>query len=268
VRLRIPEYVLPHSPAFMAIYEAAMAEQPASPIIGASRTVPGTVNAAMVSYYGSTAFAALAKSTRGSRRAILECFRNDHGDKRAALMHTQALQNILNSKTAIVQRNWRKALRGLIDHCLSLGMIKADPLAAVKLAKVGKSAGFHTWTEDEITQFKERHASGTKARLAMEMLLQTGHARADVVRMGRQHVRNGTLSMRRQKTAVQFDIPVLPDLIAELALHPKTDQLAFLATENGKPFSAAGFGNKFREWCDQANLHHCAAHGLRKFATP
>ena len=82
--------------------------------------------------------------------------------------------------------------------------------------------------------------------------------------MGRQHVRNGTLSMRRQKTKVQFDIPVLPDLIAELALHPKGEQLAFLTTEAGKPFSAAGFGNKFRTWCDEANLHHCTAHGLRK----
>ena len=24
------------------------------------------------------------------------------------------------------------------------------------------------------------------------------------------------------------------------------------------------FGNKFRVWCDQAGLHHCAAHGQRK----
>jgi integrase len=84
--------------------------------------------------------------------------------------------------------------------------------------------------------------------------------------MGRQHVRNGTLSMRRQKTKVQFDIPLLPDLLAELALHPRTDQLAFLTTDNGKPFSAAGFGNKFRTWCDDAELPHCSAHGLRKAA--
>jgi integrase len=30
------------------------------------------------------------------------------------------------------------------------------------------------------------------------------------------------------------------------------------------PFTPAGFGNAMRDWCDQANLHHCAAHGLRK----
>src|SRR5260370_37889301 len=205
-------------------------------IIGASRTVQGTVNAALVSYYGSTAFTdGLAKSTQGTRRAILERFRNDHGDKRIALMHAVALQNILNGKTAIVQRNWRKALRGFVDHCLSLGMMKVDPLAAVKLAKTGKSSGFHTWTEDEIIENRKRHAPATKAKLALELLVQTGHARADIVRMGRQHVRNGTLSMRRQKTKEQFDIPLLRYLIAKLALPPKGEQLAFLTTEARKP---------------------------------
>ena len=97
----------------------------------------------------------------------------------------------------------------------------------------------------------------------MELLLQTGHARADVVRMGPQHVRSGTLSMRRQKTNVQFDIPLLPDLITEINLHPK-NSLAFLISERSKPFTAASFGNKFRSWCNEAGLKHCAAHGLRK----
>jgi integrase len=26
----------------------------------------------------------------------------------------------------------------------------------------------------------------------------------------------------------------------------------------------SGFGNKFRDWCDEADLPHCTAHGLRK----
>ena len=32
----------------------------------------------------------------------------------------------------------------------------------------------------------------------------------------------------------------------------------------GRPFTDAGFGNKFRDWCDQTDLPHCSAHGLRK----
>ncbi|MFL5524038.1 MAG: tyrosine-type recombinase/integrase [Gemmatimonadaceae bacterium] len=72
--------------------------------------------------------------------------------------------------------------------------------------------------------------------------------------------------MRRQKTGVPFDIPLLPELLAELELHPKTEQLAFLTTSKGEPFTAAGFGNWFRERCDEAGLPHCSAHGLRKAA--
>ena len=47
----------------------------------------------------------------------------------------------------------------------------------------------------------------------------TGHARSDVVRMGDHYVRNGRLSMSRQKTGTEFSIQLLPELVAELALH-------------------------------------------------
>jgi len=36
--------------------------------------------------------------------------------------------------------------------------------------------------------------------------------------------------------------------------------------EYGKPFTANGFGNKMREWCDAAGLPQCSSHGLRKAA--
>lgn len=252
----------PGSPDFMAEYDAASVGEPKS-TLGASRTVPGTVNAALVSYYQSTAFNALAKSTQQNRRAILEQFRSDHGNKRTALMHSQALQNTINDKTPAAQRNFVKAIRGFVDHCLPLGMIKVDPLAGLKLAKSKRTGGFHTWSKEEIEKYKARHAPGTKARLALELLLNTGHARSDITRMGRQHIKSGLLSMRRQKTNVQFDIPLLPDLVAELNRHSKTDQLAFLTTEHGNPFTPAGFGNWFAERCIEAGVPG-RAHGLRK----
>ena len=39
---------------------------------------------------------------------------------------------------------------------------------------------------------------------------------------------------------------------------------AYLVTQFGKAFTAKGFGNKVREWCDQAGLPECTSHGLRK----
>jgi integrase len=178
-------------------------------------------------------------------------------------MHTQALQIIVNGRTPAAQRNFMKAMRPFIDHCLLMNFISADPLIGIKLAEMKKACGHHTWTEDEIAQYEARHPAGTRARLAITILLQTGHARSDVVRMGRQHIKSGKLSMRRQKTNVAFDIPVLPELVAELELHSKTERLAFLVTEHGKPFTAAGFGNWFADRCIEAGVPG-RAHGLRK----
>jgi integrase len=60
-------------------------------------------------------------------------------------------------------------------------------------------------------------------------------------------------------------IPIAPELECTLALVPRKN-LTFLLTERGAPFTAAGFGNWFRDRCDEAGLPQCSAHGLRKLA--
>jgi integrase len=198
--------------------------------------------------------------------AKLERFREEHGEKRIALLHKKALQAILNKKSPAAASNWRKALRGFIDHTMSLDMLTVDPLAGVKLVSV-KSDGHHPWEPEECSQFEAHHPIGTRARLAYELLLQIGQSRCDVIRLGRQHVRNGTLSQRRQKTKVAFDVPVMPTLQDAIDAMPANDHLTFLVTAHGKPFTAAGFGNWFRDRCDEAGLpKRCTSHGLRKAA--
>jgi integrase len=84
--------------------------------------------------------------------------------------------------------------------------------------------------------------------------------------MGRQHIREGYLTYRQRKTKTTVEIPVHPALNASIEAC-RNEHLTFLVTEYGKPFSAAGFGNWFRELCNQANLPaSCSAHGLRKAA--
>jgi integrase len=61
-------------------------------------------------------------------------------------------------------------------------------------------------------------------------------------------------------------IPLHPALAAIIEATP-SNHLTFLTTSFGKPFTAPGFGNWFRERCNEANLpRHCAAHWLRKAA--
>ena len=140
-----------------------------------------------------------------------------------------------------------------------------NPTTGIKRIK-NKTDGFHTWTEEEIAQFEAHHPIGSKARLALGLLLYTAQRRSDVVRMGRQHVRGGVVHVRQQKTGAMLAIPMHPDLATIIDATPN-DHLTYLTTSFGKPFTAAGFGNYFRECCNGAGLpKHCAAHGLRKAA--
>jgi integrase len=264
-KVRLPG--LPWSPEFMAAREAALKGDWTKQESAAKRVVAGTVNAAIVSYYQTSAFTTgLAEVTQKNRRAILERFREEHGDKRIALMHKKALQTILDKKSPAAALSWRKALRGLIDHAMSLDMLATDPLAGVKLVPI-TSKGHHTWEPEECARFEAHHALGTRERLAYELLLQVGHSRCDIIRMGRQHVRDGVLSLQRQKTKVAFDVPVMPMLQAAIDAMPPGDHLIFLVTAYGKPFTAAGFGNWFRDICNAAGLpKRCTSHGLRKAA--
>jgi len=261
---------LPWSPAFMAALESASDELPSDPRQIVNRApVAGTVNSALVGYYDSTAFKALGKTTRQNRRAILErLIRSEHGDKRTITMHAKAVQAIASRLKPNVQRNFRRAMQHFVRYyCLPLGLMTANPIAGLELTPQPKSKGFHAWTDAEIDQYRAKHKPGTKARLALEVLLQTGHARSDVVRMGDQYIRNGRLSMARQKTGTEFSIRLLPELVAELALHQQTGavrSMLWLTSEHGKPFgSAATFGNWFAKRCREAGVPG-RAHGLRK----
>src|SRR5262245_36454728 len=160
--------------------------------------------------------------------------------------------------------NLRKVLRAMMRHAIEIGLRADDPTRDVRAIRV-KSDGFHSWNDDEIAQFEKRHPTGTPARLALALLLYTGQRRSDVVRMGPQHIRNGVLGVRQQKTGFELAIPVHSTLAAVIAETP-TCHLTFLTNQFGRPFTAGYFGQWFREQCDMAGLRHCSAHGLRKAA--
>jgi hypothetical protein len=122
---RVPLPGLPWSPQFMEAYQAALEAAPRLEL-GASRTMPGTVNNAIILYVQSTAFDALAPSTRAMRRAVLERFRAAHGDKRLAMMRSEHLSGILNTLKPSAQRNMLKTLRGLLAFAVEHKMIAAD----------------------------------------------------------------------------------------------------------------------------------------------
>jgi integrase len=201
----------------MDAYAAAMNN--ALPVtIGIRRTRPGTVEEAVARYLGSAAFANLAGSTQAMRRAILERFRVEHGEKRIGKLLPEHVARLIGRLRPHAQRNMIKTLRALMEFSLTEGLITADPTIGVKLTKAKDTGGFPTWPVECIDRYRATHALGTRARLALELLYGTMQRRGDIVKLGRQHVQNGgILSLRQQKTGVDVDIPILPELQAAIA---------------------------------------------------
>jgi integrase len=260
-RIRLPG--LPGSAEFNRAYEGAI-HGPVL-VVGAKRTKPGTLHAAVAGYFTSLEFRTLKPGTQHQRRAILLRFDAAHGDKPIALLPPEFLHHMLKSMKPFQARNWLKAIRGLMAFCVAEKFIAADPTRDIKLAKA-KSAGFHTWTEDDIAAFESHHPIGGKARLALALLLYTAQRRGDVIRMGRQHIRDGVLHVKQEKTGVELDIPVHSDLKAIIDATP-SEHLTFIVGERGRPMTPTFFSRWFRAQCDDASLPKCCkAHGLRKAA--
>src|SRR6516162_3119584 len=168
---------LPWSPSFMAAYEAAMSGPRTA--IGAGRIKPGSVAAVVAEYLDSqTFFTSKSAGTQRMRRGILERFRAAYGDRPMALLPPEWH----------AARSWRATLRSLCQFALKRRYRRDDPTANIKLRAI-KGDGFHCWTDAEIAQFEAHHSIGTKPRLALALLLYTTQRRSDVVRMGRQHIR-------------------------------------------------------------------------------
>jgi integrase len=252
--------------------------------IGATRTKPGTIDALIVDYLKSDAFTkALAPETQRMRRNILDRFRTDHGAKRVVTLERRHVAKLLERRPPYAQKNWLKALRGLMIFAIGETYRADDPTAGLKTAKAAvRSKGHMTWGSAQIAAYRERHAVGTTARLAIELLLNVAARRGDAHQLGVQHIKHGKLEWRPGKTLRStgkvLSIRILPELQTALdAMPPKDGALAFLLNDYGKPFaSAAAFGNKFADWCKRAALEPvmCAdgrlrsyrAHGLRKAA--
>jgi integrase len=286
----------PGSPEFMDAYHTLLASSGgALPVIGASRITAGTIEALVVSYLKSDAFTkALSPSSQTFRRPILDHFREcqtpsgrRYGDNRLKTMLRQDIVAVLEGKTPDVQRNCLKTIRGLIAFGIAKGECTSDPSAGIKPTRGAKSTGHMTWKPPQIAQYRKRHAVGTMARLALELMLNVAARREYAHKLGRQHMafdaehRLWKLTWRPSKTlrttGRTLTIPILPDLQTALDAMPKGDALSFLTTGRGQPFaSAASFGNQFADWCIEADLkpvlcddgkvRNFRAHGLRKAA--
>lgn len=263
------------TPAFLARYDELL-RAPAQKV-SPKRIEKGTLGWLARQYETSAAFSDLDPSTQKTRIRLMghmleepvrpgsvEMFK----DYPLAKFRLASLEVLRDRKRKLpgAANDRVKALRALFKWAKAARHIGQDIARDLTKQRV-VSEGHHTWTLEEIEQYQARHPLGTKANLALRLMLYTGARRSDACRLGRPHMRAGTLRWtahkNRNRHPVTIEIPVLEPLREALAACP-TGDLVFLITEYGQPFTAAGFGNWFKDRCREAGLDHCSAHGLRK----
>lgn len=258
-KIRLPDD--PGSAEFMAAYDAALKGEKAAP---PSKADPASMRALLEGFYRSATFKALDSRSQRVRLNILEAWAKGKDDKPFRMIERRHVLRWRDDKASKpgAATNLVKALRHVFAYAVDYGLMRENPARDVPYLRK-KGGGFHTWTIQEVRQFEERHPIGTKPRLAMALLFYTSQRRSDVVTFGRQMVRQGRLHYRQQKTGKRMSTKIIRPLQEIIDATP-SGGLTFLETHQGMPYTAAGFGNAFREWCDEAGLPHCSAHGLRK----
>ena len=174
---KVPLPGLPWSPAFMEVYEAALANSGAV-VVGASRTMAGTLNAAVVAYYQSAAFKCeLGEGSKAGQRSLVERFRTEHGDKRLRKLERRHLQAYISSlRSAAVQRNMLRALRHFLKFCKASGLIDHDPSEGVTRQKMKNTGGFYTWTEDDAAKYEAHHIGRHDGARGVRTVFEFGRA--------------------------------------------------------------------------------------------
>ena len=262
-RIRLPDDY--NSPEYIAAYNAAFAGKLVVQPIGRPST--GTIAWLVSEYKGSAHWKTLRASTQRVRNGILQKFVANSGTQSFAAIRKHHIQQAMDAKAdePFATDNALKTVRKMFEWAVAAGYIEVNPCDGVKPIKA-QSDGFHAWTIAEVEQFRLFHPVGTRARLALDMLLFTGLRRGDLIRVGRQHVSDdGTITLRTQKTGITVHLTIWPELATSIN-GTETGDLTFIVNAYGKPFKTAeNFGTWFAKQCDKAGLpEHCRAHGLRK----
>jgi integrase len=283
---RIPLEGQPGTDEFLASYERAKATDAApkeKTPVKVREVRKNTLRWLCVEYFGSAEFKLLDPRTQKVRRQILEHCLDEPVEPGSQHLFADYPLDRITARAIKVLRDRKlgapeaansrvKALRQVFAFGLDEedehgnALVDRNPARDVSYFD-GNSEGIHAWSLAEVEQYEKKYPTGTKARLALDLLLYTCQRRSDVVRFGRQHVRNEVLTFTqfkgRKRKPVTLELPIIPALRKSIDA-TKTGDMTFLINDLNRGFSDAGFGNKFREWCNKAGLPQCSAHGLRK----
>lgn len=251
------------SPEFNAAYQAAIAGEPAPSAKGRSKA--GSLQWLVDRYRDSSAWSGLSPATRKQRDNIFRGVLEKAGDVPFPEIDRKTIVagRERRKATPAMARHFVETMRGLYRWALDAELVTEDPTRDVKAPKP-RTEGHHTWSDEECALYEARWPVGTRERLAFDLLLYTGLRRGDAAVLGRQHIRDGVITIRTEKSqgVVTIVLPLLPPLATSIAA-TQTGDLTLIADKAGKGLTKESFGNWFRDACVAAGVPG-RAHGLRK----
>ena len=256
----VPLPGVPGSPEFMEVYNAAMG----TPEVPKPRFAPGTVAALITDYKSGPAFKNLATSSKKAYCLVLDLFSTKHGHRLVRDMprdKVAAYVNGIGDKRPGMANLTLAVLRRLLAHAVRMGYRAENPVTEIDSYKLGSR---HTWTEAELAAYEKRWPLGTRERLAYALLLYTGQRSSDVVRMRRQDIAGGAITLVQKKTGTALSIPIHHDLIATMKAGPH--HITYLiGGVSGRPILSESLSRMDKSAAEEAGLPpRCLPHGLRK----
>jgi integrase len=258
------------SPEFNAALAVASrgVAAPGAPSVKLSHTDPNSFGWLVDQFLKSAGQQGLSETTQKARRNVLRRIVDKGAGAQAYRGLTdvdiRTLRDQIAESGAVAMANGAVAiLRVLFNWAVEEAkLLTRNPCLGVKAIKYTGGTN-HCWTDEEMLAFEQAYPLGTRERLAYALLLYSGQRSSDIVRMGRQHLKDGWLTTpRQQKTKKAAAVPVLPVLAEAIAAGP-TGDLTFLVSDEGAPLTVGPFGRWFRAACDKAEVPDCTPHGLR-----
>lgn len=255
----------PNSTDFARAWEREEAK--AGPAVGNIK--PGTLQALITEYKGSSAFRTKSDKTRRDYSRYLDLLGLAFGDLKVKDINREFVIELKEQ----LSRTPRKAdyaiqvLRLLftfaMDRPSKYDGVQVNP--AAKPGRLAKPEGHRPVEESEIAAFRKCWDAGTLERVTFELFLNTGQRGGDVCGMMRQHYFRGRISVRQDKTAERVLIPASKDLRA--VLDPWIEghkHISLLVTTSGGSLKPRYMRSVMRDAFTAAGLPaDCTLHGLR-----
>ena len=258
-----PDVALPGavgSPEFLVAYQAASGTPSKPPNPHAA----GTLAKLVTDYYRSAEFVNLKPASQRLYRLCLDPIAKRDGHRLVRDMPRDKIRKIIE-EIAATRRGMAnvtgKVLRRLLSYAVDNNWRVDNPAIRLKQYRGGTR---HSWTDAELAAFEARWPLGSRERLAYALLRYLGQRVGDTVKMRRQDIRDGCISIVQEKTGAELELTMHSELLTALRSY-RAKGIYLIGDVHGRPIRAAALTNLIRRAADAAGLSsECKAHGLRK----